>query len=589
MNNEVASTASGEEGRQGVTSVDVAAMPWVFTQQHPLDTADFIKEAKRRGFDLDLSILRELYRHNLVVPFVYVSDRQVGPIPEPPESEPRSGGTRLTDLRHARDRGRLTDLTTMPFRRKLRFERREEDSRRWWNGLIYSRYQSLMLPELRGVLAYRRQRLRDRRIITRLPAPHFITLDRAAKLRTIALMITALEARYLPSLDPEWLHLVNTDEKEWGQYRQAFDPMAMSRTLHYAAEQARKDAEWLLFLAHRLDPVGDSWSRLMRRAPRTSWKELQNDALLALDYREAAEILLRFYEDFVECGEAEPLPDIPRMSWHPLKERLSYRQDTLDQDLMQLGISPHPRVVLAIEGEAEEVHTPLVWRLLRYPEAPELVRILKLGGVDRDLEKVAALAVAPLVAGKFEPYDSWRLIKPPTRLLVAVDPEGKYFAPNKVNRTRRQILNKIKAVLRAQGVTTANPGDLDELVEIRTWSEACYEFAHFSDSELADGIMAVHETINGLNRDELIESIAATRGRRKDIKEVWSQWDYKVSKEKLAHALWPALEGHIQRCKVDADATIPPIVEVIQDAYHIAQRWRYASFVLRSEPSSADG
>ena len=37
---------------------------------------------------------------------------------------------------------------------------------------------------------------------------------------------------------------------------------------------------------------------------------------------------------------------------------------------MELGISPHPRVVLAIEGDTEEVHLPLVWQTLGYPEAP---------------------------------------------------------------------------------------------------------------------------------------------------------------------------------------------------------------------------
>jgi hypothetical protein len=58
------------------------------------------------------------------------------------------------------------------------------------------------------------------------------------------------------------------------------------------------------------------------------------------------------------------------------------------------------------------------------------------------------------------------------------------------------------------------------LVEIRTWDAPCYEFAHFTDDELADGIMTVHHTINGLTRNELIGSLARTHGRQKDVKEV---------------------------------------------------------------------
>jgi hypothetical protein len=145
-------TANAKEQTDGVLSVSVASLSWTFTQNHPLSTSDFMSEAKRRGFDLDLSVLRELYRHNLVVPFVYVSPRRAGPIPKPVTSEPSPHSSWITELRHARDRGRLCDLATMPFRPRLRFESKEGDSRYWWNGLLYSRYQLLVLPELRSVL-----------------------------------------------------------------------------------------------------------------------------------------------------------------------------------------------------------------------------------------------------------------------------------------------------------------------------------------------------------------------------------------------------------------------------------------------------
>jgi hypothetical protein len=74
-------------------------------------------------------------------------------------------------------------------------------------------------------------------------------------------------------------------------------------------------------------------------------------------------------------------------------------------------------------------HVPLIWKQLDYPDAPELLRLLMLGGVDRDLEKVAALAAAPLIGQKAPSQNpAWLLIKPPTCLYIAVDPEGQYFA-----------------------------------------------------------------------------------------------------------------------------------------------------------------
>jgi hypothetical protein len=482
-------------------------------------------------------------------------------------------------------------LAGLPFMPRLPFARPKGRSRWWWNCLLYSWYQLLVLPEIDGLLVHRRYRRRDSHRIAWLPQPGPLLLDRAQKLRGMATALTALEARYLPKLDPEWVRVSNAGLDEWRQYRDSFDPVAMSALLDYPPAQARQDAEWLLLRARALDPVGDSWSRLTRRAPNTAWKELKDAALLAMDYRQAAEILLLFYEDLAGQAQVEPLPDVPRRSWHPLHERLSYREHTLDEDLTLLGISPHPRVVPAVEGDTEDIHVPLVWKALGYPEAPELVRTLKLGGVGRDLEKVAALAAAPLV-GERAPGEraAWLLIKPPTRLVVAVDPEGRQFGtPERVARTRSKIIEEMKAVLKAQGVTAANPGELDELIQIRTWSESCYEFAHFTNEELADGIIAVHTTINGLSREQLVHAIATQRARRKDIKEVWSRWEHKPGKPELAKALWPTLDAKIQLRKIDDHVPTPPIAAVIWDAYLTAQEWRYNSYLLSEEPRTEPG
>jgi hypothetical protein len=61
-------------------------------------------------------------------------------------------------------------------------------------------------------------------------------------------------------------------------------------------------------------------------------------------------------------------------------------------------------------------------------------------------------------------------------------------------------------------------------------------------------------------------------------------WEYAVSKTRLAEALRPVLREEIDRCRVDASAPVPEIVEVVRDAYHLAQRWRYQSFLLSEDP-----
>jgi hypothetical protein len=412
----------------------------------------------------------------------------------------------------------------------------------------------------------------------RLSEPWQPTMVEAERFRRIAAVLTALEARYLPNLDLEWLNFSNTDRAEWDQYRDAFDPEALLTALSYSPQQVRDDAEWLLFKAKHLDPLGRRWSLLMRRAPIDAWKELTGPALMAIDHRISAEILLRFYDDLVRRGVAEPLPVIPWTASHPLHERLSYRRRTLDQDLMALGISPHPRVVLVVEGETEEYIAPRVWQALQLPNAPELMRILTLRGVGERIVKVGAFAAAPLVGElQGEYYD---LIRPFTKLMVAVDPDKPYDTPEEVAARRAEVLDEIKLVLAAQGAE-ADPDDLEHLVEIRTWSGSCFEFEHFTNAELADAILEVYHGYGAPDRDGLIWALNAQREARQDIGKVWTNWRPEVSKTALAKQLWPVLEAKIHD---DSLRDAPAIAQVVYEAYLHAQNLRYKTYVLRAAP-----
>jgi hypothetical protein len=456
------------------------------------------------------------------------------------------------------------------------------------------------LPALENILAKRTYQKRGKHRIARLSTPHSLLVDRMEHLRRIAVALTALEARYLPKLDSELIQLNGADWELWEPYRQRFDPAQMQEWLQYPSDRIRQDAEDLLARAGSVDPVGAEWSQLMRRAPAKAREHLKDAALQAMDLRIAAEILLLFYEDLASRGHAEPLPDTAKKMWsHPLDERLNRRSQTLDENLVALGISPHPRVVLALEGDTEMCHAPRVQAALHFTDAPELIRLLKLGTTSRDLAKVAALAAAPLVSDKVPGTDAWKLIKPYTRLFVAVDTDPPYTTPERVDYERTKILDEIKDVLKAQGVEHPNPAELEHLVEIRTWDAPCYEFAHFTDEELADGIMAVHDTIDGWTRDQLVEALGYWRARKKDIKRVWEsgrwieqsqgmtgKWTPEPSKVSLAEALWPTLEEKIQLAMTTQDAFIPPIAAVISDAYHIALRWRHQSYVLTEVPTA---
>lgn len=327
----------------------VAAMPWSFTQRHPLSSADFIREAKRRGFDLDHIVLRELYRIGLLAPFVAIRARRVSPRLVTGDTVSTYLGGHRRALRDACASGRAQDLSTVPYKAGLRFQTNRFEPF-WWNGLLYSSFQLNSLNEFRSILDRRTVYRRNGSRIVRLPKPSPSTSESALRLHRIAVMAVALEASYFPVLDPGLIQLVGDSVERWRQYVHDFDAGEMSSTLDYSAKEARDDAEFLLWSAHEIDPLGSSWSDLVRRAPRKSWESLKGCALLAMDLRQTAEILLRYYEDLSAAGQAEHLPNFDKsIMWHPLTDRISLRLDTLDQRLMHLGISPHPRVVLALD------------------------------------------------------------------------------------------------------------------------------------------------------------------------------------------------------------------------------------------------
>lgn len=302
------------------TAIDVASMAWALTQHHPLDTSGVIDEAKKRGVSLDLPTLRDLYRRRLLIPFIELTFRPIREPFVPAEPDPVPATSRLIELRQARDTGCLRDLSAESYRPRVPFERSKRQARDWWNGLLYSWYQLLILPELDDILANRTYQKRGARLIARLPEPDASLLQTVERYRRMAVALTALETRYLPNLDPEWIHLLNVhDVGDWEAYRTRFDPEWMQTWLQYPAAQARDDAEWLLLRAHGRDPVGADWSKLMRRAPAKARKDLKDAARIAVEERIAAEILLRFYEDLADRGQAAPLPDFSAFrAWHPL-------------------------------------------------------------------------------------------------------------------------------------------------------------------------------------------------------------------------------------------------------------------------------
>jgi hypothetical protein len=97
------------------------------------------------------------------------------------------------------------------------------------------------------------------------------------------------------------------------------------------------------------DPI-DKWVDLVRMMSPDKWKELTGWARLAIDHRIAAEMLMRLRNDLEFEGVAPALGTLPTMAWTPQHDRLNPRMDDLDRILTDYGISPHPSLMLPLEG-----------------------------------------------------------------------------------------------------------------------------------------------------------------------------------------------------------------------------------------------
>jgi hypothetical protein len=139
------------------------------------------------------------------------------------------------------------------------------------------------------------------------------------------------------------------------------------------------------------------WIDLVRLTRPGKWEELRGTARSAIDFRVAVEVLLRFYEDLVASGQAEPLRHTRSLARHALDGRLDAGLGEVDAVLMEFELSPHPTVVLVVEGETEWLLVPRCMALLGIDAESLHIRLVNEGHVDHDLGPLVSFAVTPLL------------------------------------------------------------------------------------------------------------------------------------------------------------------------------------------------
>lgn len=508
-------------------ALSLLRIPFVLTQEGLLTSEQFVEAAARMGRAVTLVELNDLRQRRLLVPLFRVDD-ETGPSQNLPQPS-----SEYSDLRSYAEQGRIRDPWYEDERIWPMFRaRRLKDDSRKWDGYLFAHWQLL---DLRGME------------IARAWAAASSPKIAASSTRNVLLALAALAPRFLPGIMGQ--------SKSNGSF--TFDEFDHARRTSTARDRLLKvdvddvdllgAAETFLVQAHNDDPMIDWWP-LIRHSNHAGWLKLKGQALEALWRRVAAEVLLRGHEDIAAEGARARLPDLTGSNWwSPLHDRINARAagaPSLERSLGSFHLSPYPRVLLLVEGETEMAHIPFLLEKIGLLK-PHLVRVHNLQGSGKNPREIARYVVSPRLGQDIG--DRLLTEATPTALVVAMDPENRYRAPELVQTQLTKHQKAVRDEVEMQGATISQE-ELDVLVHVTTWGTECYEFANFTDDEIADAFtsfareVAIDDLIDDEWRRGLIDSIAGARREKRDLKVVKKYLGLYPSKPDLARLLMSALQ-----------------------------------------------
>ena len=175
---------------------------------------------------------------------------------------------------------------------------------------------------------------------------------------------------------------------------------------------------------------------------------------------------------------------------------------------------------------------------------------------------------------------------PLTRFLVMTDAEKKYKTTAKRRYQRRLLLDSLTVNvpedLQADYYSNTRRG---RIVEIVTWGSLPFEFAHFTDTQLADAMMSAAGIPYPGGRERLIHGITMQRTRNPEPNVEKVFWNGSgLSKLTLADALWPVLEKRIDAA-IQRGHHGPPVMRACLRAYEMASISEHRPVILRRRQS----
>jgi hypothetical protein len=594
----------------GRKTTDLLELPFVFSQQPLLTPDDFIRAYQQRvtyGQRPDSwEVLAALHEAGLLVPFLRVTPDIEAFIEWEKDSEYYSISSLLDYLtspglvrdyiRGDRENVTIIDPRPEPFIPWLSLIKRYEGETYWSSRFFFSHYQLLLIPLLRPSVERIRFHRRDHPhswleasfSADFVPDEHL--LSQINENTELAIVLSALETHYLPGLKGHFNKAIYSaprpdDSEEVIRYSRHFDPKALLDWIGWGVEKIKTSAERLLWQAEIIDPL-ESWYELVRLCHPDQLNKLRGDALIALDHRRAAELLLRFYGRLIKADVAAPFEVLPRFARGPLETRLKGDPNDLDSVLMKFGLSPQPALLLVLEGETEAIIVPEVMGWLGIPQYNTFIRIFKGNGIDSDFKLLARFAATPAFGEALG--NAVDFARPPTHFMVVLDAEQKLADAAVRDKLMRQWIGGIWHDIANEVYRTPTlQRQLANLVHFETWGEASFEFAHFTDQELAQAIIDIYPHAPPVSFEKLTEIVGTKRQQQANLEDIWKPWRERPSKGRLARQLVSILKDKIERADPDHLDKIP-VVRVLRRAYDLAARIPRNNVAMLYQPPASE-
>lgn len=565
-----------------VEPLQLLGLPLAFTQDTLLTPEEFAKHADERGVDLRTEHLLELHRRRALVPFLRIVQRPPKSSAVVPVAASAVGGydqyrSPIALVTTAAAHGLLIDPGAAPYRPwDGGLPLRTQTGIHRYSSVFYSPYQLLALRPVEQLISNMSGSGTTNNKVTFNLEP--LTHEETAALdggRRLAILLSALDMHYLPRI-----LLTAHQATVWEKEDPGFDVASRLSMFGLKPEDLAATAGTLLNRAKITDPLG-TFYELIRQAHPSTWAGLRGTALQAMDYRIAAEILLRALDDLGRTDLSMPPPRKGRMYTSALDGRLQAEPEQLENILVSQGLSPRPAVLLVLEGKTEMLLMPRVLdEVYGKPIPSTLIEPVNMETVSRDLDLLVRHE-AGLRLGDDLGNDVILLVRPPTRILVAVDPEGNYAGKDGPRKERDKLIRRLHESLPVGARSKTSLRQLRSLVDVVTWGTVPWEFANFTNTELAKAIMRCTTVPPGVTQRDLVNALEAERTLKKtnpntprspNVEKICQGWpaNTKFRKMELAEELWPVLQKKVQRDIASGKRLRVPAARVAVKAFRMA-------------------